>query len=170
VRCAPGHDVGEGEVNVNRIAAVVALLLLTSCTRPFWTTDETVLGVQFDWIDAQTDRAATEQLCAASAILGDGRHLVGARVKFVEDNAAVGRACQPAPPERGEIAGCWSTLLNDMVVLAPAPRLADTALVHELLHRARYYAKGQMPGAEDAGHCDRFLWDQINVPATGPCP
>jgi hypothetical protein len=152
-----------------RLAAVVVLLLLTSCTRPYFVPDETVLGVQFDY-GTQHDRAAvTDQLCAAAAILGDGRMLAGARVKFVEDNAAVANACWPAPPGRGEIAGCWSTTLNDMVVLAPAPRLADTALIHELIHRARYYAKGQMPGAEDSNHCDA-VWQQLDVKPTGDCP
>lgn len=156
------------------IAAVLAgtgLLLFLSvcgCTVPFWETDEEVLGVAFDW-GAQSDRAtADELLCFCAAMIGDGRLLTGARVKFSDD---VDADCQPAPAERGPIGGCWSTLLNDMVVLAPAARLVDTALCHELAHRARHYAKGQMPDAADYNHCDRALWNQFEIDEpTGPCP
>ena len=149
---------------------LVLLFSLCGCTVPYWQTDEVVLGVEFDWGMQQDRQTADELLCFCAVALGDGRLLTGARVKFVEDNAAVGRDCWPAPPGRGEIAGCWSVTLDDMVILAPASRLTETALCHELAHRARYYAKGQMPGAEDYYHCDRALWDQLGVDATGPCP
>lgn len=141
------------------------LLSLCGCSRPYWKTDETVYGIDFDW-GTQKDRELDELISHCAAAVGGGRHFIGARVKFEKDVEAVGKACQPAPPDRGAIAGCWSTLLNDMVVLAPAERLEDTALCHELAHRARYYAKGQVVGAEDYNHCDRLLWDALGVPET----
>ena len=145
------------------------LFSLCGCSRPYWHTDETVLGVEFDWADEQQDRqTADELICFCSAMVGDGRLLTGARVKFVKDVETATRDCARANPE--PIAGCWSTLLNDMIVLAPAPQLGETALCHELAHRARYFAKGQGRNAEDQWHCDRALWDQLGVKATGPCP
>jgi hypothetical protein len=145
-----------------------ALVSLCGCTRPFWTTDETVYGVEFDW-GKQEDRATVDTVLSRCAdAIGGGRHLVGARVKFLDDPAAVTKACARPDPEL--VAGCWSTLLNDMVLLAVASRLVDTALCEELAHRARYYAKGQMVGAEDPWHCDRALWDELGVPETpGKC-
>lgn len=151
------------------LLALGVLLSLCGCTRPYWKTDETVYGIDFDW-GTQQDRELDELLYRCAAAVGGGRHFVGARVKFEKDVESVGRVCQPAPVERGPIAGCWSTLLNDMVILAPAERLEDTALCHELAHRARYYAKGQVVGADDPWHCDRLLWDALGVPETpGKC-
>jgi len=153
-----------------KLAVALLLLALSACTRPYWQTDEVVLGVEVDFGVQQDREALDEVLITCANIIGDGRLLAGARVKFVEDNDAVERACWPAPPNRGEIAGCWSIALDDMVILAAASRLADTALCHELAHRARYFAKGQVAGAEDSAHCDRALWQQLNVPTTGACP
>ena len=147
--------------------AALLLLLLSGCSVPYFVPDESILGVEFDW-RTQADRDAGPVLAACSDIVG-ARNLQGARVRFVADNAAVAHDCQPAPPERGTIAGCWSTQLNDLVVLTPAPLLADTALCHELAHRARHYAHGQVFGADDPHHCDRALWDAIGVQATGVC-
>ena len=153
-----------------KLLPVVALLLLAGCTRPYWQQDEEVLGVQIDY-GVQQDRDAMDDLLIACAItLGDGRALSGARVKYLADNAAVGRDCQPAPPGRGEIAECWSTMLDDLVLVAAAPLLANTATCHGLAHRVHHYAHGQVLGAEDYYHCDRPFWDRLGVPkATGPC-
>ena len=137
--------------------------LLTSCTVPYYEMDEEILGVQFDWQGQQDREPADDLLCHCAQILGDGRHLYGARVRFTDDAS---RDCGLD----FDAAGCWSVALNDLIVLETAEHLTDTPLCHELAHRARYYAHGQMPGAEDPNHCDAELWGALNVQPTGPCP
>lgn len=144
-------------------AALVAILLLSAgCTVPYHVPDESILGVEFDW-NAQQNRDATGEIARCALLLGDGRHLGGARVHFTADAS---RDCRLT----FDVAGCWSTMLDDMIVLEPAATVEQTALCHELAHRARFYAHGQMPGAEDGKHCDRAVWDLLGVAATGVCP
>lgn len=94
-----------------------------------------MLGVSFDWGPQVDDRDPTAVLEVALQHCPEG--LEGAWVKFVEDPKAY---CLTT---HNKIAGCWR-MEDDIIFLSPAPTLEQTALLHELTHRAQWLADGDI--------------------------
>ena len=146
------------------VGGVLVSLLLAGCSRPYFREDEVVLGVSIDWREQQ-DRESVDTLIAlCAARVGGGRLLTGARIRFTDDAS---RDCQLAQ----EVGGCWrfDSAITDLVIVEVRPTLAQTATCHELGHRARFFAHGQVPGSEDPFHCDPDLWPALDVPADPRC-
>lgn len=106
--------------------AVVAVL--TSCAPAYFDPDEERAGILIEW-GTQRDRAGLEEVVGACEESLGFRFVHGAAVKFVDD---ANRHC--AIPSHTPVAGCWVSHF-DLIVLEPAPSLAETAICHELLHR-----------------------------------
>lgn len=109
--------------------------MLLACGPAYFDEDEVRAGVSVDW-GSQRDRGGLEALVASCEASVAMSFTGGASVKFVPDpNAHCG-----IPAEK-PVAGCWIPRF-DLIVLAPAPTLAQTALCHELFHRELYARDG----------------------------
>lgn len=103
--------------------------------------EEERAGLLLDW-GTQTDRASLEALiqeCETSVGFG---FKAGAAIKFVADP---NHHCRI--PNKRRVAGCWMQDF-DLIVLEPAPRLGETAICHELLHRQLFERRSD----PDNGH------------------
>lgn len=118
--------------------------------------DRTLGVAVLDWSAQTADReglSAEVSRCAerldAVTRRGQGGRLVdGSRIKFSGD---LRRSCGI-----DDAAGCWWLDL-DLIVLAQSTSMRDSALCHELAHRARYVWKYN----PDYAHADTAWWDAI---------
>lgn len=139
-----------------RFPAVLAALLLPGCFLDFsgsWEADEVVCdsGLRVKW-NGQGDR---ESLCpVVTTCVAALRDAVGDRFA---DDAAVEFVADTLPPCLADhVAGCFTPDF-DHIYLAHAERIGDTALCHELLHRAFFFERS---GDPDYGHTDA-LWKAL---------
>lgn len=109
------------------------LVLWMGCSPPYFSADEVRRSITIDW-GPQQERGSLEEVlgeCEEGLRMKFG---AGVFLKFVSD---------PTPDCRSghdRVAGCWIHDF-DLVLLAPARDLAETALCHEMLHRQLFLNK-----------------------------
>ena len=129
------------------IAATMAAVLGTGCDLSgYWEPDDELCGLRVKW-NGQGDRASLcpEVEACRSAL---GYAFEGAAVEFVADLVPT---CL-----REHVAGCYTPEF-DHIYLARTDRIGDTALCHELLHRA---LSEERDGDPDYAHRDP-LWRSL---------
>ncbi|AKU92411.1 hypothetical protein AKJ08_2798 [Vulgatibacter incomptus] len=111
------------------LALAFPICLISACGQDrYFRAEEERAGILFDW-GTQPGRDGVESLVASCEERVQLDYSKGASVKFVDDANV-----HCAIPAHTRVAGCWLPD-NDLIVLETAPRLEDTALCHELLHR-----------------------------------
>lgn len=122
---------------------VVVWLCSVACAPAYFDADEIRQSISIDW-GPQLERDSFDDLvqrCEAGLGMKFGR---GAWVKFLADPTSDCRTGHE------KVAGCWIHDF-DLVLLAPADRLVDTALCHELLHR-QLFIDGRDPDPTHQRH------------------
>lgn len=130
-------------------ALCVAASGIGGCGSGYFDSEETRGPVTLDWGE-QGDRESLESLLAQCEAGVGLRFSKGARVKFLADPT------EDCATSFAKVAGCWRMDL-DLILLATAPRLAETALCHELLHRELF----RIDGDADVRH-HRDEWHQLS--------
>lgn len=130
------------------------LVLWFACTPSYFEPDEIRQSISIDW-GPQRERDSFDFVVERCETGLGMKFAHGAWVKFIHDPTTDCRTGHE------KVAGCWIHDF-DLVLLAPAERLVDTALCHELLHRQLFLDVGD----PDPGH-RRQEWSDLGSILSG---